>query len=402
MVEVALSAAVVLLGVTILELALRRAVRSARRSFQWMVTEGDAIPPLDRAALGRFLASSFSSELGWEPVPGSTGSDVAHGTETRFAIGPDGARSRPVTEPGATVGLFGDSYAFGRQVEDHETWAALLGSEHGVGVLNFGVGNYGVDQALLRYRRRPLPAEVDTVVVAFVPETIGRVQSIWKHWMEFGNTFGFKPRFTLGDDGLTLMPCPVQGAEDFDRLPDIVAMLQDQDPFHRSRFRRYQFRPPYFLSLLRAPIRNLTILPAVLLGRRGGSGSELRTGAFERAFARIMRSNVREAHRLYGDVGSAALLTAVLEQFRDEVESEGRRFVVCVIPQLLDLSVARSSDRSYRVYFQRLGERMEVVDMTDDMRSHPAAELFIHDRYGGHLSRRGNRVVALRMAEVLG
>ena len=33
------------------------------------------------------------------------------------------------------------------------------------------------------------------IVFAFVPETIVRINSYWKHYSEFGNKFGFKPFF---------------------------------------------------------------------------------------------------------------------------------------------------------------------------------------------------------------
>ena len=35
------------------------------------------------------------------------------------------------------------------------------------------------------------------VVFAFVPETISRINSYWKHYSEFGNKFGFKPFYKL-------------------------------------------------------------------------------------------------------------------------------------------------------------------------------------------------------------
>lgn len=399
MVEALVSVAALLVVLATSEMLLRRGVRVARRSFQWLITEEDELPDLDRAALARFIDGSFSVELGWEPVPGTRGQDVAHGEVSSFTIGPDGARGRPDGTPAPTVALFGDSYAFGRQVDDHEAWPALLGLESHVGVLNYGVGNYGVDQALLRFRRVQLPAEVDTVIAAFVPETICRVQSVWKHWMEFGNTFGFKPRFVLVDGRLELQPNPVRSSADYDDLAGVIEAIGDEDPFRRARFRRHQFRAPYLRTFLRSPVRHGTVLATVLMGRTSDGG--LAPKAFERAFARIMRSNVREAHRSYRRQTDVALLSAILERFRDEVEGSGRRFIVCVIPQYLDLRAARSADRSYRDYLRRLSLTMAVVDLTEDMLGHDSAGLFIHDRYGGHLSRAGNRVVARRMESAL-
>jgi hypothetical protein len=383
-----------------LEVMLRRLVRSARRSFQWLITEEDTLPVLDPEKLATFLAGSFSPELGWEPVPGTRGEDRAPGSVSTFSIDPTGARTAPPDGPAPTVAAFGDSYAFCRQVDDDQTWAAVLGQEAGVGVVNLGVGNYGVDQALLRYldRRSELPETVSTVLAVFVPETILRIQSVWKHWMEFGNTFGFKPRFILEDGDLRLIPSPVRGAADYERLEEVVASIGD-DPFWERRFRRLQFRPPYLATLLRAPVRHIAILATVLRGR--GPDRVLGLQAFDRAFARVMRSNVREAHLAYRDREATALLSAILARFRAEVEADGRRLIVCVIPQMLDLTVPRRADRTYGAYFRRLGGTMEVVDLTDALRQHPVGELYVHDRYGGHLSVLGNTMVARGLAEVL-
>jgi len=389
----------------VLEVVLRRLVRRARRSFQWLITEQDTFPELDRDKLAAFLSGSFSAELGWEPVPGTSGEDRAPGAISTFTIDATGARTAPEGTPTPTVAAFGDSYAFCRQVDDDQTWAAVLGRESGIGVINLGVGNYGVDQALLRYLRRrdDLPDSVRTVMAVFVPETILRVQSVWKHWMEFGNTFGFKPRFVLEGDTLRLVPSPVRDAEDFTRLAEIVADIGELDPFRAGRFRRLQFRSPYLATLVRSPGRHLSILATVLAGRE--PDGTLGRGAFDRAFARVMRANVAEAHRAYRDDASTTLLTAILERFRSEVEADGRRLVVAVIPQMLDLATPRRADRTYGAYFralpERLGGRIDVVDLTGALRDQPAVDLYVHDRYGGHLSVLGNRTVARGVAEVL-
>ena len=64
-------------------------------------------------------------------------------------------------------------------------------------VLNFGVGNYGMDQAYLRLKREYDKNRTEIVILAVVPETIVRVLNVYKHYYEYGNTFGFKPRFIL-------------------------------------------------------------------------------------------------------------------------------------------------------------------------------------------------------------
>lgn len=388
-VQVLLAVATVLLAA---EGLLRAMVHRARSRFPWLVLARDEFPVLDAEKLDAYLRGSFSPELGWAPVPGSTGEDRTGGAVVTFRIGPDGARAPAAGAPAPTAAAFGDSYAFARQVADDETWESVLGLEHGIGVMNFGVGNYGVDQALLRYRATALPDSVRAVVMVFVPETIARIQSVWKHWMEFGNTFAFKPRFVLdGAGGIRLVPNPVEGRAAFDDLRATAASIGDLDPHRRERFARLRFRTPYLAALTRAPRRHLGVLAAVL-----GGGSPLTQDAFDTAFARIMRHNVRAAHTAYLDVGATRLLDAVLAAFVADSRARGHRPVVCVIPQLMDLREARSADRTYRPYFAGLASRLdaEVVDATAALRAQGPSGLYVHDRYGGHLSPAGNRLVA--------
>jgi hypothetical protein len=63
-------------------------------------------------------------------------------------------------------------------------------------VLNYGVGNYGFDQALLRFEKNK-HIQLEITIIGIVPETINRINSIWKHYLEFGNIYGFKPSFFI-------------------------------------------------------------------------------------------------------------------------------------------------------------------------------------------------------------
>ena len=96
-------------------------------------------------------------------------------------------------------------------------------------MLNFSVGNYGVDQSLLRLKREYAKNKTKIVILAVVPETISRIQSMWKHYSEYGNTFGFKPRFVIVDDKLTLLKNPIdsiitQSVKDMKSIPNIKAI----------------------------------------------------------------------------------------------------------------------------------------------------------------------------------
>src|SRR3972149_4123053 len=158
----------------IVEVGLFIIVSLQRRRFPWLITTRDELPTFDFKALQKFIDYSFDPHLGWVRRPNSNGIENGQKGQITFHIDSIGSRAN-------TFGKFPSIIAA------------------------FGVGNYGVDQALLRYECMTLPDTVRFVVMGFVPETICRIQSYWKHYLEFGNTFAFKPRFILDQEGRLML-----------------------------------------------------------------------------------------------------------------------------------------------------------------------------------------------------
>ena len=156
----------------------------------YVVIEKDTYPKIDKKAFRKFIDTTFDKELGWARKPNSSGVERGKFNDIKFQIDESGSRKNPINSETSVVS-FGDSYTFCRQVEDSQTWQVYLSKALDDKVLNFGNGNYGVDQALLRYKREKLPGTTKLVILGFVPETICRIHSYWKHYLEFGNTFAF-------------------------------------------------------------------------------------------------------------------------------------------------------------------------------------------------------------------
>ena len=382
----------VLLGV---EIGLFLIVNLQRRSFPWLITKRDDSPPFDAQALKKFIEYSFDPHLGWVRKPNSRGTEHGLNGPITFHIDSSGSRANICEQWPQVVAAFGDSYAFCRQVEDEETWEAHLSQQEGIGVLNFGVGNYGVDQALLRYECTFLPETVQVVVMAFVPETICRIQSCWKHYLEFGNTFAFKPRFKLDSEGrLIFLENNIRRAEDFAGLRESLPRIRDADGFYVKKFRSYQFRFPYTLSMMRHPLNHSMLISAV------GVRAVLRAVGVpcqvieDLPFTLVMKRNLREAFRQYHDIHATALLDAILLRFREEAKRRGHIPLIVVIPQLLDLSLNRNAVPPYQGYFNELARQLPVLDLTETFINAGFRKLYINDQYGGHLSVDGNRLVA--------
>jgi hypothetical protein len=146
-------------------------------------------------------STSFDAELGWVPEQG-----VQRPWGTTVTILENGIRSNGRGEfwegTEHPVLAIGDSYTFGNQVSDWETWPAQLEKLSGRRVINGGVFGYGVDQAFLRARRLLSRYRFSTVVFSVIPDDIRRCQMS----VIFNAT---KPYFDLQDGRLTLENVPV-------------------------------------------------------------------------------------------------------------------------------------------------------------------------------------------------
>jgi len=388
-----LTAAVI--TVVMVEVGLVLIVNLQRRNFPWLITNRDDSPTFDSPALQKFIDYSFDAHLGWVRRPNSSGTEEGPKGPIIFHIDSEGSRANTLKKSPPFIAAFGDSYVFCRQVEDDDTWESQLSKQEDFGVLNFGVGNYGVDQALLRYEGMTLPDTVRIVVMGFVPETICRIQSYWKHYLEFGNTFAFKPRFILDPEGrLTLLDNLVRSREDFDIFHEKLPEIREADGFYEKKFRSRQFRFPYTLSLMRNPLTQSRLISAVAargISRvLGISSSKLEN----LPFTLVMKNNLQDAYQLYSDIKSTTLLSAILLRFREEARRRGHLPLLVVIPQLLDLRLNKNQPAPYGGYFRELGKQLPVLDLTERFMNAEFERLYINDQYGGHLSVDGNRLVA--------
>lgn len=102
--------------------------------------------------------------------------------------------------------IFGDSYTFGDEVSDNETYSHFLDIQlPNVEVLNFGVHGYGHDQMLLYLKDEGVKYRPDIVILGFV-------------WFNmYRNLFDFidfaKPTFVLRSSGIQLTNVPIPSPE---------------------------------------------------------------------------------------------------------------------------------------------------------------------------------------------
>jgi hypothetical protein len=129
------------------------------------------------------------------------------------AIRANGGTQEPVAPAAAVAGAarnlivaVGDSYTFGDQVSDRDTWPAALERLSGIQTLNGGVFGYGLDQSYLRARQLIEAYRPRIVILSFIPDDIDRCELSER-------TSAAKPFFALEDDGLALRNTPVPPRE---------------------------------------------------------------------------------------------------------------------------------------------------------------------------------------------
>src|SRR5215469_6726938 len=141
----------------------------------------------------------YDRELGWLPKSSNQWG-------TRITILKEGIRSNGRGEvwdgTEDPILAVGDSYTFGDQVPDSETWPAELEKLSGKRVINGGVDGYGVDQIFLRAESLLDRHRFSTVIFSFIPDDIRRSQMS----VMFATA---KPYFNFKDGRPTLENIPV-------------------------------------------------------------------------------------------------------------------------------------------------------------------------------------------------
>jgi hypothetical protein len=384
--------------VAVVEMGAAALVHTLRRSFPWLITRADRIPQLDSVGLKRYFQHGFDAELGWVRKPNTSKEEIGKGGRpSTFHIDKNGSRRNPGHEHWPVeISCYGDSFPFGRQVNDDETFEWFLSEKTHANVLNFAVGNYGLDQALLRLKREFPRHPTGIVIMAVVPSTIVRILSVWKHYNEFGNTFGFKPRYVMEDGGLQLVPNFVDSPESFADYPKQLPEIQKVDGFYKSKFLKDMLCFPYSIKLLMNPLRNIPLLMLVIRDQLFSRRQD--NQPYPGAMRVIMNENFKLRRRLFRekDGEGVDLLERLVQEFVAYGAQQGFLPVFMWMPQKDDVGYVKRHGSYYAGALERIRRHVCTVDLTDDLAQRSDLDtLYVDDnQYGGHLSREGNELVS--------
>lgn len=383
----------------IIEILIQIWIKLVNKKFQWLIISKDEKPKLSKIGLEKFIRHGYDSELGWIRKPNTHNSEKGKDEEKFWSINSIGARTNPdFDKQKSSISCYGDSFTFCRQVNDNETWEHYLSELEKTNVKNFGVGNYGIDQSVLRLEREYPKNQTDIVILAVVPDTICRIVSCWKHYYEYGNTFAFKPRFILKNDKIEIVKNPIDEKQKFDNYEKYLKQIQKFDYFYKQKFVKEKISFPYSINIFKNMTRNFSVLNLVtkkfLYTKFGKDISK-----FEwKPMKIIMEINLKWRLKLFQNSNTITLFKKILERFGKF--GLGKKFVsiFVFIPQKDDIEFIKTNYHFYESFINTINNinGMYFIDITKKFLKVPNLdELYSDDnQYGGHLTKLGNKLVA--------
>ena len=366
----------------------------------------DEFPNLSEKGLKKFFEHGYDSELGWIRKPNTLHSEIGKNGQTKWTVNSKGFRTNPEYDNlESKISCYGDSFVFCRQVNDNETWEYYLSQLQNTNVLNLGVGNYGIDQALIRMKREYSKNKTPVVVLAVVPETICRIVSVWKHYYEYGNTFGFKPRFIIKNEKLELIKNQIDSRSKFFEYKKYLNIIQKNDFFYKKKFQKEKINFPYSLSILKNFRRNLSIIYWVLKIQRDERLEKKDLQKKWNLMKIIMKINLKWRVKLYQNQKITALLKKIIEEYVTFSQENQFKPVFLLLPQKDDIIFIKNNYHFYKEFVEDLSQinGLNIIDITDEILKESNLDDLYSDNnnYGGHFSSEGNKKISLLINQKL-
>lgn len=320
----------------------------------------------------------FDSDLGWSIKPGGQGEIY---TANQAGLRGDQEYTINPTEGVTRVATFGDSFVHGDDVANYQTWQHHLEKRlPKLEVLNYGVGGYGVDQALLRYRKRGSEYNPGIVLIGFQTENLSRHVNRFRpfYFRQTGLPLA-KPRFKMAGDRLTLIPTGLSQAEDYQLLFD--DSRQFLDPLGESD---YYYASIYYLG-------PFDFLPSVRVAK---------------LLYTVLAVGTRVPNYIdsvYNPDGEAFIVSrSVIDVFYEDVIANGARPILLLFPNINDIRVfSYKGIVTYQPLLDHIRNRgYEVIDLLP-MFAEQIKHTDLGDLSSGHYTGLGNDLVAKEIADYL-
>lgn len=172
------------------------------------------------------------------------------------STGPFGERLDVTNFQQQKIYLFGDSFIYGQEVSDDETISHYLSLNTKTKVMNFGMGGYGLDQAVLRFQQVLKNHTPEYVVLGVYSETINRIVNTFRPFYVSHTKIelGFKPYFRSEQGQYQLVHPP-----EVRDLKDLVSSLKktslDDYWFQLDQKQKFKNSFPFSIHLVKYLVR---------------------------------------------------------------------------------------------------------------------------------------------------
>jgi hypothetical protein len=311
-----------------------------------ILSKKNFIPTIKKALIDKF--HSFDNELGWVNQKNTIKTEVSQKKNVKYTYNHKGARSiGDIDMKKSVISSYGDSFCQGRESNDFKTWQFFLSKKTNTNVTNFGVGNYGFDQSLLRLKREYENNKTNYVIIAITPYTISRITSVWKHFSEFNNVLATKPRFLILNNKLELLPNFIQKKSQLLNMNKHKKFMMDNDE-HVEFLKRHIYSFPFIISFLKSPrpVLKTLLRKSINVTRTINS----------KTIINYLRSNyfndeINYRKKLYHD--HKKLLSLMIDEFVDFSKNNNFTPIVLALPAMEDVKyIQNTKDNYYHNYFE--------------------------------------------------
>ncbi len=367
-----------------------------------------------------FIHSFYLSDdlLGTNNKPNTYNNEIRYKKNqeilTKYSIDKIGSRKNDAVFKNSSnyISSYGDSLCFCRYVDNNKTWQYNLAKKLKIKVRNFGVGNHGLDQAFLKFKRN-YEKKIDRpkkVIFLFGPETIRRNVSLWKHYYEFGNYLNFKPAFLYNKEKkkYLLHKIPKFRKKNFFDLKLLQEKIRDYDIFYEKKFLMYMWKKPYLFSLRKYGIRKIILLLFFTYSYLKNKTK------FSYKFIENLNlyKNIDLLGGLYFDfedkktmfkkdfyIDGTLNIIKLIDKFCNKKKIKCH-FVI--VPTYYDLKyIKKSGDKYFGSLIDKSRKNnIKILSPLNKLIEYNCESIYADKAFGGHLNERGNKILANYLDEL--
>lgn len=405
-----------ILLILIIEISLFKLVNFLRNyyenSFKWIknryvtniiTKEKDFFPKIDKNNLSRFNLYMHDKYLGSIYKANTTVVESYYNKKkirTRYNIQKNGARNNKLFNKKNFISTYGDSLAFCRYVNDNETWQYYLSKRTKSNVKNFGVGNYGLDQSFLRYKKNKKDRS-KILIFAIGPETIRRNLSLWKHYYEFGNIYYFKPAYLINKkEQLIKINLPIQDIFEKTNFDKVHNKIKHYDIFYREKFLKYLWSKPYTLSLLNNFYRKSSLLIFFIAKYLEiNFKSKIIKKINKKIFPTFnllggLKFDFEDRVKHFKNKKYYNNTLKLIKLIKKDITKNKKKVLLLIMPAHYDLvNIKKNKINYYQEFIDRCKKDINCLDLSEHLTKH--SEIIFADKgFGGHYNQYGNKLIS--------